>query len=199
MDMTELRWRFELGVTAPLRQPPWVPQKLRPAAVLMAFQAGPRGLEVLLTQRPAHLKAHPGQVSFPGGKQEPQDDTLLDTALREAQEEIGLPPDHVQLLGTLPEHHTITGFNITPVVGIVQQPFRPCLNPGEVSELFSLPLAFLLQPDCRHVITLQRHQRRHPLTFIPYEGRLIWGATAAIIDTFCDVIGAHDYRMTNRR
>lgn len=199
MDLTELRWRFELGVATPLSQPPGTPPRLRNAAVLLAFQAGSNGVELLLTQRPRHLKAHPGQVSFPGGKQEPQDRNLLDTALREAHEEIGLAPANVELLGTLPQHHTITGFNITPVVGIVQQPFTARLNPGEVSAMFTVPLTFLLQQNNRHVMLVQRRQQSHPVTFIPYGDRLIWGATAAIIDTFCDIIGCDVQRITKRR
>ncbi|TCN82333.1 CoA pyrophosphatase [Shewanella fodinae] len=199
MDLTELRWRFELGVAAPLRQPPGTPPRLRNAAVLLAFQAGSNGVELLLTQRPHHLKAHPGQVSFPGGKQEPQDQSLLDTALREAYEEIGLAPTNVEILGTLPQHHTITGFNIMPVVGIVQQPFRAILDPGEVSALFTVPLTFLLQPNNRHVMQVQRRQQSHPVTFIPYGNRLIWGATAAIIDTFCAIVGSDTQRITKRK
>ncbi|KFZ38472.1 hypothetical protein HR45_03305 [Shewanella mangrovi] len=159
--------------------------RLRSAAVLMAFQQTDVGVELLLTQRPQHLKAHPGQIAFPGGKPEPQDDSIVDTALREAWEEVALAPSQVDVLGVLPQHNTLTGFSITPIVGIIDSPFTPILDAQEVSDSFTVPLSFLMADQHRHTLWLTRRNTPVPVTFIPYQQRLIWGATAAIIDTFC--------------
>ena len=166
---------------------------LRPAAVLLAFEQTERGVELLLTERPTHLKAHPGQIAFPGDKPEQSDNNLVETALREAFEEVALAPNDVKVLGQLPQHNTLTGFSITPVVGIVNSatPFTPILDANEVADSFRVPLRFLLQPQHRQTLWFSRRNQRTPITFIPFEQRLIWGATAAIIDTFCRQL-SHD-------
>jgi 8-oxo-dGTP pyrophosphatase MutT (NUDIX family) len=109
---------------------------LTPASVLFPIVLRESGPSVLLTQRTAHLKDHPGQISFPGGRVEPQDPTPADTALREAEEEIGLSPAHIKILGYLPEYCTVTGFRVTPVVAAVTPPFELRPDPGEVAEIF---------------------------------------------------------------
>lgn len=158
-----------------------VPARLTPAAVLVPVIERPEGLTVLFTQRTAHLNDHAGQVSFPGGRCEATDASPVFTALRETEEEIGLDPALIEILGILPEYRTGTGFTVTPVVGLVRPPFD--LNPDsfEVAEVFETPLAFLLDP-ANH----QRHSMeiggvvRHYYA-MPYEGYFIWGATAGML------------------
>jgi 8-oxo-dGTP pyrophosphatase MutT (NUDIX family) len=151
------------------------------ASVLFPIVLGKREPMVLLTRRTEHLRDHPGQISFPGGRAETGDPSPEYTALREAREEIGLAPHHVEVAGFLPEYRTVTGYRITPVVGFVTPPFRLRSDPEEVAEIFKVPLSFLLDPS-RH----QFHSRecqgpgRHVLA-IPYRQYFIWGATAGII------------------
>lgn len=141
-------------------------------------------LTVLLTERAAHLKHHPGQVSFPGGRVEPGDQGPLDTALRETEEEIGLMREHVEVLGYLDNYFTITGYTVTPVVGLIDQLPPLTLDPSEVAEAFEVPLA--------HVFDVREHRRRvkHimgvsvPIYEIVWQQRRIWGATAAMIVGF---------------
>lgn len=152
-----------------------------PAAVLVPLVNRPQGLQVLLTQRSADLPDHPGQISFPGGRVEPDDSSLAAAALREAAEEVGLPPAQVSVLGHLAEYETVTGFRVTPVVGWVEPPFALTPDPIEVADVFEVPLAFLLDPANQ-----QRHFRmlgamRRDFWAIPYGERYIWGATAAML------------------
>ncbi len=151
------------------------------AAVLVALVNRPQGLQVLLTQRSAGLPDHPGQISFPGGRVEPDDATLAAAALREAAEEVGLPPERVSILGQLADYETVTGFRVTPVVGWVEPPFSLVTDPIEVADAFEVPLAFLLDPANQ-----QRHHRmigtlRRDYWAIPFGERYIWGATAAML------------------
>jgi 8-oxo-dGTP pyrophosphatase MutT (NUDIX family) len=152
-----------------------------PAAVLMPLVNRDEGLQVLLTQRSADLADHPGQISFPGGRVEPQDATLAATALREAYEEIGLPAARISVLGELAQYETVTGYRVTPIVGWVEPPFPVVPDPVEVAEVFEVPLSFVLDPANQ-----QRHFRmvgtmRRDFWAIPYSGRYIWGATAAML------------------
>ncbi|WP_291847963.1 CoA pyrophosphatase, partial [Accumulibacter sp.] len=117
-----------------------------PAAVLFPIVRRDGEPTVLLTQRTAHLKDHPGQISFPGGRREPTDPSPVHTALREAAEEIGLAATHIEIAGYLPEYLTSTGFRVTPVVAMVTPPFQLELDTFEVAEAFEVPLAFLLDP-----------------------------------------------------
>src|SRR5439155_23870855 len=117
-----------------------------PAAVLVPLVNRPLGLQVLLTQRSADLPDHPGQIRFPGGRVEPADASSAAAALREATEEIGLPPDRVSVLGHLSDYETVTGYRVTPVVGWVEPPFAITADPVEVADVFEVPLAFLLDP-----------------------------------------------------
>src|SRR5690606_11931944 len=113
----------------------------RPAAVLVALTEGAAGPDLVLTKRSSALRHHPGQIAFPGGKQDPGDPTPEAAALREAQEEIGLDPRQVELLGRMPAHETVTGFMITPVIGRIRGPFLPMPEAGEVEEVFRVPFA----------------------------------------------------------
>jgi 8-oxo-dGTP pyrophosphatase MutT (NUDIX family) len=155
------------------------------AAVLVPIIAHPGGLTVLFTQRTAHLKAHSGQVSFPGGRAEPGDASAEETALRESEEEIGLPRERVEVLARLPEYFTRTGFRVTPVVGLIEPPLELKPDPGEVEAVFEVPLAFLL--DARNH---QRHTREFQGQSVgyyamPYGDRNIWGATAGMVVNLC--------------
>ena len=152
-----------------------------PAAVLVPVVNRDEGLTMLLTQRSADLPDHPGQISFPGGRVEPEDASLADAALREATEEVGLPRERVEILGELPHYETVTGFRVTPIVGWVEPPFALLPDPVEVADVFEVPLAFLLEPANQ-----QRHFRmlgdvRRDYYAIPFEDRYIWGATAAML------------------
>ncbi len=187
-----LRQRF-------LQPPAWEPEmKAEPrfsergptAAAVLIPMVQREGLNVLLTQRTDHLHDHPGQVSFPGGRAEPEDADAVATALREAEEEIGLPPRHVDVLGALPTYTTGTGFVVTPVVALVTPGFTLKPDPFEVAEIFEVPLSFLMTPA---------NHRRHRFDFgggtrqflsMPYEVAgeggmhrryFIWGATAAML------------------
>ncbi|MDP3197444.1 CoA pyrophosphatase [Tabrizicola sp.] len=166
---------------------------LRPAAVLVPVwlrDDGPRlGPRLILTKRSSHLKHHPGQIAFPGGKVDPTDTSPEAAALRETQEEIGLPPDRVQIIGTLPVHETVTGFAITPFVGLIRGPFTPTPEVGEVDEVFTVPLS--------HVLTAARFaiERRQWMGAwrryyaVPYGPYYIWGATARILRGLADRAG----------
>jgi 8-oxo-dGTP pyrophosphatase MutT (NUDIX family) len=158
-----------------------LPSELSRAAVLVPIVEREAGLTVLLTQRATHLKHHAGQISFPGGRIEQGDAGPWEAALRESEEEIGLPREHVRLAGYLGDHFVITGFVVTPVVGFVRPGFELRLDVTEVEEAFEVPLAFLLDP-ANHV---PRERHFAGRTFkgydIPYQGRNIWGATAVML------------------
>ncbi len=154
---------------------------LRPAGVLVACLAAPSGPQLVLTKRSSRLKHHPGQIAFPGGKVDPTDDGPVAAALREAEEEVGLPRDQVDVQGTLPPHETVTGFTITPVLGWIRDDFRPIPEAGEVDEVFLVPLAHVVTPA--NYVTqsrLWRGQRRFYYA-VPYGPYYIWGATARIL------------------
>lgn len=158
-------------------------EELTPASVLFPIVLRTTGPSVLLTQRNAQLKDHPGQISFPGGRVEPEDASPAHTALREAEEEIGLARDRVEILGYLPEYRTVTGFRVTPVVAFVTPPFTLCPEPGEVESVFEVPLAFLMDSaNHQHHSVVYRGKPRQYVA-MPYGDRFIWGATAGIILT----------------
>jgi 8-oxo-dGTP pyrophosphatase MutT (NUDIX family) len=189
LDVDWLRQRFAAGLPAPEMiygdqgSRPDAPE-LRSAAVLLPIVAREEGLTMLLTQRTAHLKAHSGQVAFPGGRIEAADISDEAAALRETREEIGLGADRIELLGRLSRYHTRTGFRVTPVVGIVSPPFELQPDAHEVDEIFEVPLSFLLDP-ANH---LRHHRefegRQIPYFAIPYGRHYIWGATAAMLVNF---------------
>jgi 8-oxo-dGTP pyrophosphatase MutT (NUDIX family) len=156
------------------------PAALMPAAVLLAIsdEAAP---QLLFTRRSAHLKRHAGQVAFPGGKQDADDDGPVTTALREAHEEVALPRGAVEVLGTLDPYRTGTGFLVTPVVGVVPPGLALRADPSEVDELFHVPLAHVLDPANHLRQTGQwQGQTRHYWS-IRSDSHLIWGATAGMI------------------
>ncbi|MDE1950313.1 MAG: CoA pyrophosphatase [Burkholderiales bacterium] len=160
----------------------WASQRVPSAAsVLVPMVDRADGVMVLLTRRADHLRDHAGQVSFPGGRAERHDADAAATALREAQEEVGLAPERVEVIGSLPAYTTVTSFIVTPVVGLVAPPFTLELDRSEVAEAFEVPLAFLMNPA---------HHRRHRFDWdggqrqflsMPWGGYFIWGATAAML------------------
>jgi 8-oxo-dGTP pyrophosphatase MutT (NUDIX family) len=183
LDADTLRARFLHGqVSAAVREEGLHPNMpLRPAAVLVPVVARPESLTVLLTRRTEHLHHHPGQISFPGGRVEESDVTPVMTALRETEEEIGLDPDRVELLGELPEYFTGTGFRVTPVVGLVHPPFDLKLDAFEVAEAFEVPLAFLLDPANHKRHRAEHGGRMREYHAMPWHGYHIWGATAGML------------------
>ena len=138
-------------------------------------------LTVLFTQRTTELKSHAGQVSFPGGRAEPQDASAEFTALREAGEEIGLATDRVEILARLPDYRTRTGFRVTPVIGLVTPPLELAPDPREVAEVFEVPLAFLLDPSNRQRRTREFQGKTVGYYVFEYQDRVIWGATAGML------------------
>jgi len=158
------------------------------AAVLVPLVERPAGLQVLLTQRASHLKNHPGQISFPGGRIESADAGPWEAALRETQEEIGLEPQFVTRAGYLQDHLVISGFRVTPAVGFVQPGFNLQLDETEVENVFEVPLEFVL--DVRNHLPRDRSIAGHTIITheIPYEGRQIWGATASMLITFARLL-----------
>lgn len=152
-----------------------------PASVLVPLVLRESGTTVLLTQRTAHLNDHAGQVSFPGGRAEPEDRDAAATALREAEEEVGLKPDQVEVIGTLPELFTGTGFRVTPVVGLVTPPLNLRLDDFEVAEVFEPPLQVLLAKDNWRRQQIEHQGRTFDFWAMPWEGYFIWGATAGML------------------
>ena len=167
--------RREAGVTA--------------AAVLVPIIAHPT-LTVLFTKRTAQLKAHSGQVSFPGGRAEPGDAGPEHTALRETEEEIGLPAARVELLARLPDYLTRTGFRVTPVIGLVAPPLELVPDSREVEEVFEVPLAFLLDRANFQRATRELNGRMASYYVIEHQGHTIWGATAGMLVNLAARIGA---------
>lgn len=185
------------------RPPVWTPELVRerrftdrapaPAAVLIPLVVRER-LGLLLTQRTAHLSTHSGQIAFPGGKVDAEDRDATAAALREAQEEIGLEPAHVEVLGRLPEYVTGTQFHITPVVALVQPGFTLLPNPGEVDDVFEVPLDFLMDPVNHRRHGFEWNGEMREWYSMPYqEGateRFIWGATAGMLRNFYRLLSA---------
>ena len=151
------------------------------AAVLIPLVQRPQGLTILLTMRTDHLSSHAGQVSFPGGRSEPFDVSAMDTALRETEEEVGLSRAHIEVLGCLPDYLTGTGYQVTPVVGLVTPPFELRADPSEVAEIFEVPLAFLMDGVNHQRLSVELPGGRRSFYAMPYERFYIWGATAGML------------------
>ena len=182
-------WRL-LGLDAErgLRLQKHFPADPVAAAVLIALVDRPEGLTVLLTQRASQLAKHAAQVSFPGGRLEPSDPDFASAALREAQEEIGLDPAAVQVIGYLPDHLVISGYRVTPVLSLVTPPIELTPNPDEVAEVFEVPVSHFFDPG-NHKARLRRVGDEDILLYdIPWQGQNIWGATAGMLLTFVRMV-----------
>ena len=163
---------------------------LKPAGVLMAVDVTQDEPQIILTKRAAHLKNHPGQIAFPGGRQDDGDADATDAALREAEEEIGLPRSQVKVIGTLEPHETVTRYSVVSTVGLVAAPFDERPEPGEVSEIFRVPLSHVL--DLRNFQTEGRMWQGHRRMYytVPYGPYYIWGATARILRILAERIAS---------
>lgn len=169
--------------------PSW---KFRPAAVLVPLFLSPDGPKLILTKRAAHLKHHPGQVAFPGGKVDASDASIEDAAFREAYEEIGLLRKQTRRIGTLPLHKTVTGFEVHPIVATVSPDFVSRSDPGEVAEVFQVPLEHVLDPANYFIegrVWMGKPRRYYVVPYGPY---YIWGATARMLRLFAEKLGQSD-------
>ncbi len=162
---------------------------LRPASVLIPLVRRDTGVQVILTRRSGNLLHHPGQVAFPGGKVDASDASAQDAALREAEEEIGLPRHNVEILGAIAHHETITNFSVIPFLGRVIKDFTPTPEPGEVAEVFEVPLEFLLNPENFKLQSRVWMGQKGAYLTIPYGPHFIWGATARILKGLSDRVG----------
>ncbi len=186
----EAKIRAGLSLVCP-SNPTEVSSGLVPASVLIGlFQQEDDGWEVLFTRRTDHLVRHKGQVAFPGGAVEVEDRDAIDTALREANEEIGLPGDCANVLGCMDTMVTVTGFCITPVVAILCWPFELRPAAAEVGRVFSVPLVWLADPDNREerLYTRSNGSQEMVIFFKPFDGEIIWGATAHILVDFLEIL-----------
>ncbi len=161
--------------------PDTLTEPLRPAAVLVLVVNHAHGPTVLFTQRTAHLHDHAGQISFPGGRRDPEDINAIATALRETEEETGVAIEKIQLLGQLPDYITGTGYCVTPIVGWIEPPVAYAPDPFEVAECFEVPLAFLLDEKNHKREAKMYKGKMRSYHAIPFEQRYIWGATAGML------------------
>jgi 8-oxo-dGTP pyrophosphatase MutT (NUDIX family) len=159
-------------------------ESLRSAAVLVPVVSHRGDLTVLFTRRTDHLHDHAGQISFPGGRAEPHEESAAETALRETEEEIGLAADRVEILGSLSEYVTVTGYRVTPVVGLVRPPLELKPDEFEVAEIFEVPLGFLLDPANHQRNSVVHLGRQRHYYALPYGQYYIWGATAGMLMNF---------------
>lgn len=194
-----LRIRFKKDV-------PWMPEKtdehqlststfIRPAAVLIPLIIKDNGLHLLLTQRAAHLHDHPGQISFPGGRYEEADRNSVETALRETFEEIGIHRAHIDVIGSLPQYRTATGYDVTPVVSLVKPGFEVKIDSFEVASIFEVPLAFLMNEANHQLRKIELPNNAGKRTFyaMPYEDHFIWGATAGMLRNLFHFLSAAEH------
>jgi 8-oxo-dGTP pyrophosphatase MutT (NUDIX family) len=162
------------------------PRVLSPAAVLIGLLHGKAGIDVIMTKRASGLKHHPGQIAFPGGRVEPDDGSAVEAAVREAREEIGLDPKLVKVLGKMPDHETVTGFVVTPVIGWICGDFVPAAERGEVDEVFRVPLAHVTDKSSFRIERRQWRGVWRRYYTVPYGPHYIWGATGRMLWALAD-------------
>ena len=179
MNRAELLTRFLLQRPAPAHR--LMLAGLKPAAVLIPLVERPQGLHLLLTRRSPTLRHHPGQISFPGGRQDPEDESLIHTALRETHEELGIPASQIRVIGSLTPLNTISLYDVLPVLAMIDPGYRLALSPDEVEQAFEVPLSHVLDPAHHIALTLPRAGKRHTIYWIPWQHSFIWGATASMI------------------
>lgn len=165
-------------------------RKLKPAAVLMPIIEAEGGARVILTKRSARLKHHPGQVAFPGGRIDDTDASAAAAALRESHEEIGLLPENVEIFGQLSPHETVTSYTVIPFVGRIRAPFTPVPEAGEVAEVFSVPLTFLMNPSSYRIERRRWRGDWRSYYVAPYGPYYIWGATARMLKGLADRVAS---------
>jgi 8-oxo-dGTP pyrophosphatase MutT (NUDIX family) len=188
MDLTE---KIRAALAAHKRVP-MAPGPV-PAAVLLPLFRKNGAYHILFTKRTEHLNHHRGEISFPGGVCHQEDRNTLETALRETWEEVGIVPDHVDILGELDDFHSVYNYLVTPYVGIVApEDYQFRINAAEIERLIEVPLAHLLQPDIFRVEKRNWRGRSHTVYFFNWHGDKIWGLTAAILKQFLDIIMAKD-------
>ena len=170
----------------------WMKEKsLRDAAVLIGFVERDDGLQVILTKRAAHLRHHPGQISFPGGKYEQEDIQLVNTALRETKEEVGIEDEHIHVFGQLPTLPTISQFNVTPFLAFVSPEYKTHIDPNEVESVFEVPANHILNPKKLYSTKFDLKRSSHRVFAIPDRQHFIWGMTAQIIESMQKHIISH--------
>ena len=181
---------LELPLNAEKLLPASLLRSLRPASVLVPVLRRAAGLSLLLTRRSESLRSHKGQISFPGGRREESDVSAAAAALREAEEEVGIPPASVEVIGYLDDYPTITGYLVTPVIGLVGnlQPFKPCAR--EVAEVFEIPLDFALEPSNFERKILTQRGINVPFFELNHGPWRIWGATAGMLWNLAQVVGS---------
>ncbi|GAA6205465.1 CoA pyrophosphatase [Thalassotalea sp. SU-HH00458] len=185
MTKNEFLQRFNLSQLAKSNNQEFLltqPKIFTPSAVLIALFEKNNQLHVVLTKRAKHLKHHPGQISFPGGKVEAFDKNHICTALREAHEEVGIEKDDCEILGQLHPFQTMSGFSITPVVAMLKRSPFYTIDENEVAEIFHVPFHHFLSTTQHYTIEVINKTGQHPVHFMPYKSYNIWGATAAILN-----------------
>jgi len=161
---------------------------LKPAAVLIPLVDRKEGMTVLLTKRAQHLKTHSGQVSFPGGRCEAADADAMTTAIRETQEEVGIDQTHIEILGAMEDYETVTGYVITPVVGMISPNYRLLVDEGEVEEAFELPLEYILDESNHELQSRVWNEQERHYYVLMNEKHNVWGATAAMLVRFAKLV-----------